>query len=51
MKNFKIEYKRENGSVDFENVFCKSEKLTKSIMNYFFNINAEILTITNIQDA
>ena len=48
MKELKIEYKRENGSVDFETVFCKSIKLTKSIRNYFFHINADILNIVEL---
>lgn len=45
MKNFKVTYKRENGTIDFEVVTCKTVKLTKTINNYFNNINAEILSI------
>lgn len=45
MKNFKITYKRENGSIDTEIVMCKSEKLNKNIQNYYFYINAEIISI------
>ena len=48
MKNFKITYERENGTIDFEIVSAKSNKLTKSIHNYYFNINAEILSIENV---
>ncbi len=49
MKNLKIEYKRENGSIDFEEVSCKTIKLTKSIRNYFNDINAEIISITEMK--
>lgn len=45
MKNFKVTYKRENGTIDFEVVNCKTVKLTKIINNYFNNINAEILSV------
>lgn len=45
MKNFKITYKRENGTIDTEIVMCKSDKLNKKIHNYYFHINAEILSI------
>lgn len=48
MKEFKIEYKRENGTTDTETVFCKSVKLTKSIRDYYFHINAEILNVSLI---
>jgi len=43
MKNFTITYKRDNGTVDTETVSCKTAKLTKTIHNYYFHINAEIL--------
>ncbi len=45
MKTFKITYQRDNGTIDFEIVNCKSAKLTKIINNYFNNINAEILSV------
>jgi hypothetical protein len=45
MKIFKVIYQRENGTIDFEIVKCKSNKLTKTIHNYFSNINAQILTV------
>lgn len=45
MKNFKITYKRNNGSIDFEIVLCKTSKLNKAINNYYFNIDAEILIV------
>lgn len=48
MKTFKITYKRQNGSIDFEIVTAKSKKLNKQINNYYYHINAEILSIEAI---
>lgn len=51
MKTFKITYKRENESIDTETVKAKSNKLSKSINDYFFNINSEIITIKEIKNG
>lgn len=48
MRTFKITYKRLNGTVDVEIVDCKTIKLNKSINNYYFNINAEILKVEQL---
>lgn len=48
MNSFKITYKRANGTIDFELVSAKSNKLTKSIHNYYYNIDAEIISIENV---
>ena len=48
MKSFKITYKRANGTIDFEVVSAKSNKLNKSIHNYYYNIDAEILSVENV---
>lgn len=45
MKEFKIIYRRENGTIGFETVNCKTIKLTKKIKNYFSNINADIIVV------
>ena len=48
MKNFKITYKRENGTIDTEIYKCRSIKLTKSINMHFYYIDAEIIKIEQI---
>lgn len=48
MKSFKITYQRYNGTIDTEIVNCKTIKLNKSINDYYFNINAEILKVEQL---
>lgn len=49
MKTFIITYKRDNGTIDTSEVCCRSKKLTKSIRDYYYHINADILSIVEKQ--
>ena len=45
MKQFKVTYQRENGTIDFEVVLAKNEKSAeKKMSRYCYHINAEILS-------
>jgi hypothetical protein len=48
MRTFEITYQRSNGTIDTEIVNCKTAKLNKSINDYYFNINAEILKVEQL---
>ncbi len=49
MKTIIVTYKRENGTTDTETIESKTGKLTKENKKYFFNINAEIISVGILQ--
>lgn len=48
MKTYKVTYSNYKGLIRFELVKARSNKLNKRIQNYFFHINADIISVEQI---